>query len=79
MKKIKIRPVANWKRCPRWLSVAIPTVNLTFLSTWAALPSKFQDALPMPWMLAIAIVLIVLGVAGRLIDQGEGDADRSVG
>lgn len=75
MKKIKIRPVADWRRSWRWFSMAIPTINMAFLSTWALLPQKFQDALPLPWLLPITIVLIVLGMAGRLIDQGGGGGD----
>ena len=39
----------------------------------SALPSKFQDALPMPVVMGIAAVLIVLGVIGRLIEQKPKD------
>ena len=61
--------VHNWKQSLGWFSVQVPAINTAFLGTWALLPVKFQDALPMPWVIGIAIVLILLGVAGRLIDQ----------
>lgn len=61
--------VDDAKQCWRWLSVQLPALNLAFLGTWSVLPQKFQDALPLPWVVGIAAVLIVLGVAGRLIDQ----------
>ena len=61
--------VDNWRQAWRMLSVQIPTINIAFLGTWSALPEKFQDVLPMPWVLGIAVVLIVFGVVGRLIDQ----------
>ena len=61
--------VANAKSCWKWLSIQIPIVNLAFLATWGTLPAKFQDAIPLPWVIGIAVVLIVLGVAGRLLDQ----------
>ena len=63
--------IDNWRSCLKWFSVQFPAINLAFLGTWSALPSKFQDALPMSWVIGIAAVLIVLGVIGRLIDQGK--------
>jgi hypothetical protein len=61
--------IPNWRSAWRMFSVQIPTVNVAFLGTWAALPSKFQDALPLPWVIGIAVTLIVFGVVGRFIDQ----------
>ena len=61
--------ISNWRKAWRMFSVQVPAVNIAFLSTWAALPDKFQDAIPLPWAIGIAVVLMVLGVAGRLIDQ----------
>lgn len=66
---IKIKLVPDWKRSLRWFSVQVPAVNTAFLSTWALLPVKFQDAVPVPWVIGIAVALIVIGVVGRLIDQ----------
>lgn len=74
MKKRRICFVPNWRRAWRWLSVNIPALNVAFLATWAALPAKFQNALPMPWVLGIAVFLILAGVFGRLVDQGESSA-----
>jgi hypothetical protein len=61
--------VEEWRQSWRWLSVQVPALNTAFLGTWALLPEKFQDSLPLPYVLGIAIALLVLGVAGRLIDQ----------
>ena len=66
---MRINLVDDWRRSWRWLSVQVPAVNTAFLATWALLPEKFQDALPLPVVLGIAIALIVIGVAGRLVDQ----------
>ena len=66
---MKIKPIEGWRRAWRWFSVQIPALNLAMLSTWAALPARFQDALPLPWVVVIAAVLIVAGVVGRLVDQ----------
>lgn len=61
--------VPDIRRAWRWFSVQLPALNLAFLGTWSVLPDKFQNALPMPWVLGIAGVLIVAGVFGRLVEQ----------
>lgn len=65
----KPKLISNWRKSWRMLSVQIPSLNVAFLATWAALPAKFQDALPLPWVIGIAVTLIVLGVVGRLLVQ----------
>lgn len=66
---MRIAPVENWRKSWRWLSVQIPAVNSAFLATWSLLPAKFQDAMPPVAVIGISVALIVLGVAGRLLDQ----------
>lgn len=61
--------VDDWKKAWKWLSVQLPALNLAFLGTWALLPEKFQEALPMPWVIGIAVALIVCGMVGRLVKQ----------
>lgn len=70
-----MRLVDDAKSCWKWLSVQFPALNLAFLGTWSVLPVKFQDALPLPWVIGIAAALIVLGVVGRLIAQSEKPKD----
>lgn len=61
--------VPNWRKARKWLSIQIPAINIAFLGTWAVLPQKFQDALPVWAVVAIAVALLVLGMVGRLIQQ----------
>jgi protein-S-isoprenylcysteine O-methyltransferase Ste14 len=61
--------VPNWRKARKWLSIQIPAVNIAFLGTWAVLPPKFQDALPVWAVVAIAVALLALGMVGRLIQQ----------
>jgi hypothetical protein len=63
--------VSDWKKALGWFSVQIPAANAALLLTWSQLPAKFQEVLPMPWVLGIAIALLVLGVLGRLVDQDK--------
>ena len=61
--------INEWRKIYKYISVQIPALNVAFLATWALLPQKFQDALPVTWVIAIAIVLLVAGVVGRMIAQ----------
>jgi protein-S-isoprenylcysteine O-methyltransferase Ste14 len=61
--------VEDAKNAWKWFSVQIPVVNIALIGTWSTLPSKFQDSIPLKYILIAAVALIVLGVAGRLIDQ----------
>jgi hypothetical protein len=68
-----MRLVGDWRKALKWFSVNIPLVNTAFLVTWATLPPKFQDALPLPWVIGIAVALLGAGIVGRLVDQTPKD------
>lgn len=72
MKKPKL--VSDWKRAWRWFSVQAMIVSTAILSTWAVLPADMKAKLPDELGLYAAIATLVLGVAGRLVDQGDGNA-----
>lgn len=67
IKKPKL--VRNASSAWRWFSMQASSVNAAFLVVWAALPPKFQDSLPVPWVIGIAVTLLVLGMIGRMVDQ----------
>lgn len=73
----KLKLVPNWRKALGWLSVQVPLLNVTFISVWAQLPPKFQDALPAQYVLVIAVALIFVGVLGRMIDQGGSNVDST--
>lgn len=70
MKKPKL--VQDWKTSWKWFSVQSNAINVAFLATWSMLPEKFQEALPMPYVIGIAITILVLGTIGRLVKQDAG-------
>lgn len=61
--------IDNAKQWYKMFSMQANLINASFLGTWAILPEKFQDALPLPALLGIAITLVILGTIGRLIQQ----------
>ena len=67
MKKPKL--VHDWKRAWRWFSVQAMIASTAILSTWAVLPADMKAKLPDELGLYAAIATLVLGVAGRLVDQ----------
>ena len=64
-----MRLTEDWKDAWKWFSIQVPVVNTAFLSTWASLPAKFQDILPIGVVIGIAVALLILGVVGRVINQ----------
>lgn len=77
----KPRLVAGWHQAWRWYSVNCPAIAVALLGAWAALPEKLQDSFSPLELKVAAIVLIALGIGGRLIDQtgkpknGQGDTN----
>ena len=66
------RLVPNWKRLWKAFSVWVPLLNIAIITTWQMLPDELKLALPDSWVLTVAKVLMVVGVAGRLLQQGLG-------
>jgi hypothetical protein len=44
-------------------------VALSIIGGYQALPIRWQDAIPMYWVVALACIALVLGIVGRLIYQ----------
>jgi hypothetical protein len=66
--------VPNAKQAWRWLSVQAMALQGAVAGAWLAVPDDLRASVPSEWLAACAVVLTVLGVAGRLIDQGGKDA-----
>lgn len=64
-----MRLVEEWHQAWRWFSVQSMAISVVLLGAWQAVPDELRAALPrwLPHWLAIA--LLVLGIAGRLVDQ----------
>lgn len=61
--------VPNVKDALRWFSVQAMALQVAALSSWLAIPEEFKAAVPQEGMVAGAVLLAVLGIIGRMIDQ----------
>lgn len=66
---MKPQLVSDWRDCWRWFSIQAMAAALALQSAWMALPDDLRGTLPEPWTQIFTIALLVLGVAGRLVDQ----------
>lgn len=66
--------VDNAKSCWKWISMWCMTIAGAVQGAWVFVPDDMRTSLP-PYIVQVAtIVLLVLGVAGRLVDQKPKDA-----
>jgi len=61
--------IPNIKQAWKMFSIQAQALNAALLVSWQSLPSSFQTVLPVQYLLIIAVVLLVLGVVGRVIQQ----------
>ena len=69
-----MRLVKDARKAWRWFSVQAMFLQGAAASSWLFVPDDMRAAVPAEWLAVAAIVLTVLGVAGRVIDQGGDDA-----
>jgi len=67
-----MKTVKNARQSWRWWSVRAMALQGAVAGSWLAVPDDMRMAVPSEWLAAGAILLTVLGIAGRLIDQGSG-------
>jgi len=55
----------------RWFSVQAMALQGAAAVAWLAVPNDLRASVPSEWMAIGAVVLVVLGIAGRLVQQEE--------
>lgn len=63
--------VADWKRAWTWNSVHAMTAAIALQGAWAAIPDDLKMHVPGALVNGVTVALLVLGVVGRLRDQGS--------
>lgn len=75
MKKRKLkllrrpRLIPEWRQAWRYFSMQSMGAAVALVSAYGALPEKLQDALPGTIVITLAVFILLLGMAGRLVDQ----------
>ena len=63
--------ISNWRRAHRMLSVQAMAMAGAVQGAWAATPDDLKSGIPANWVHWLCLALLVLGIAGRLVDQGS--------
>jgi hypothetical protein len=64
-----MRMVSEWKRAWRWFSVQAMALAVALQGAWASLPDDMRARLPGGTVAAFTILLLLLGIGGRLVRQ----------
>ena len=63
--------VTNARRSWRWFSMQAMSLAVAGQGAWAMLPDEMRDSIPQEWVSYATVVLLMCGIIGRLVDQGE--------
>ena len=63
--------VKDARKAGRWFSVQAFALQGIAAASWLAVPGDMRAAVPPEWLAGAALFLTVLGIAGRLVDQGN--------
>lgn len=61
--------VKEWRACWRMFSVQAMVLAGAIQGAWVFLPPEMIASIPAEWVRVITVVLLVLGVVGRLVQQ----------
>lgn len=67
-----MRLITDWRGNWRYYSTQALAVAAILPVVWMELPPDIKDLLPHAWRPWILTAIAVSGIAGRLIDQGDG-------
>ncbi len=64
-----LKLVPEWRKAWRWFSMQSMVVTLAILGAWGAMPDDLKAAIPGSAVLVVAMSVLTLGIAGRLVKQ----------
>lgn len=67
--RMKLRLVNDWRDWWKWYSTHATLFNVAMISAWRELPAEWQSSIPLSLVLTLAVIALVLGFVGRLIEQ----------
>jgi len=57
----------------RWFSIQAMALAAAIQAAWAGMPADMAARIPEGAVSALSAAVLVLGIIGRLVDQGSGD------
>ena len=63
--------IEGWKSAYRFISVQAMLVAGAIQGAWLFVPDDLRASIPQTWLQGITLMLMVAGVAGRLVKQKE--------
>lgn len=72
-----IKLVEDWRKAWKWFSVNAMVAAAAIQGTWLQIPDDMKAHIPQTLVSGTTIVLLVLGIAGRIIKQGGEDAENT--
>jgi len=70
---MKLKLVEDWRKAWKWFSVNAMILAAAIQGASLQIPDDMKASIPPQLVSGATIALLVLGVAGRLIKQGEED------
>jgi len=64
--------VDNAGQAYKWLSVQAMALVVAIEGAWLAIPPDLKSRIPETWIDALSMAVLVLGIVGRVVDQGAG-------
>ena len=64
---------AAWKMFSTWALI----VSNAALPIWVSLPQRFQTEVEGKWVMAFSVLMLILGIAGRLTHQSSVEDART--
>ena len=68
---MKLTLVEDWRKAWRWFSVNAMVLAAAIQGTWLQIPDDMKASIPPALVSYSTIALLVLGVLGRLLKQGN--------
>jgi hypothetical protein len=68
-----MRLVKNASKAWTWFSVQAMTLAVAVQGAWYGMPADMQERIPEWGVDLVAVAILVLGIFGRLVDQGAED------
>jgi len=75
----KISFVSDWRNAYRWFSVHAMLWASVAQVTYMGLPNELKASLPQKWVTCFTTAILILGIVGRLVNQGEDNGTSNQG